>query len=167
MLVKTVLSDKNILINNENLKEHSIRILKDYDKIVYIVRKNTDNIKKSLCKLREYDFVELRNMKQNNILRDSSLKEYTSKQVDEWLDIFYSVADSTQIYYYEEIYTENPSNQLYDLLSYLNIQYDDKLFQKYIHPKNRYKDIKLSLIKLVYCLKVRDGMKDNLKEIYF
>lgn len=137
LLVKTVLSDKELLLNGENLEEHSIRIIKDYDKVIYLTRKNIENIKLSFYKMREKNFIEKNEI---NILPS---KEYTDKQIDKWLKIFQSVSLSGKIYYYEDLFLEIPSNSFYDLLKYLDINYKKNLFDKYIHPKNKDKSIKM------------------------
>jgi hypothetical protein len=100
-IVKTVFSkepDPLLFKNGESLLEHSYRIIKEFDKVIYIKRKI------------------------NN----------------EWTSIFDSVAGNNKIYYYEDIFKDEPSESLYELCEYLNIPLDMTLFDSYIHIKNKY-----------------------------
>lgn len=100
-IVKTVFSkepDPLLFKDGESLLEHSFRIIKEFDKVIYIKRKI------------------------NN----------------EWTSIFDLVAGNNKIYYYEDIFKDEPSESLYDLCEFLNIPLDIKLFDSYIHIKNKY-----------------------------
>ena len=100
-IVKTVFSkepDPLLFKDGESLLEHSFRIIKEFDKVIYIKRKI------------------------NN----------------EWTSIFDLVAGNNKIYYYEDIFKDEPSESLYDLCEFLNIPLDMKLFDSYIHIKNKY-----------------------------
>lgn len=100
-IVKTVFSkepDPLLFKDGESLLEHSFRIIKEFDKVIYIKRK----INK------------------------------------EWTSIFDLVAGNNKIYYYEDIFKDGPSESLYDLCEFLNIPLDIKLFDSYIHIKNKY-----------------------------
>lgn len=100
-IVKTVFSkepDPLLFKDGESLLEHSFRIIKEFDKVIYIKRKI------------------------NN----------------EWTSIFDLVAGNNKIYNYEDIFKDEPSESLYDLCEFLNIPLDMKLFDSYIHIKNKY-----------------------------
>lgn len=105
-IVKTVFSkepDPLLFKNNETLLEHSLRIVKEFDKVIYIKRKPT-----------------------------------TDSQLDEWNITFDLVAGNNKVYFYEDIFKDEPSESLYELCEYLNIELDMKLFDSYIHIKNKY-----------------------------
>ncbi len=105
-IVKTVFSkepDPLLFKDGETLLEHSIRIVKQFDKVIYIRRKPT-----------------------------------IETQFDEWNIIFDLVVRDNKIYYYEDIFKDEPSQSFYELCEYLNIEMDIKLFDSYIHVKNKY-----------------------------
>ncbi len=105
-IVKTVFSkepDPLLFKDGETLLEHSIRIVKQFDKVIYIRRKPT-----------------------------------IETQFDEWNIIFDLVVGDNKIYYYEDIFKDEPSQSFYELCEYLNIEMDIKLFDSYIHVKNKY-----------------------------
>jgi hypothetical protein len=124
-IVKTVLTDKLLLKDNENLLEHSNRIIKEFDKVICIKRKNIENTIKSLSDFQRPD------------LSKEVSDVVAKKNIEEWTTIFDSVTKNKRIFYYEDIYTEIPSNELLDMCNYLNIPLNISLFDKIIHFKNK------------------------------
>ena len=128
-IVKTVLTDEEhdpiILKNGETLLEHSFRIIKEFDKVIYLKRKNIDNIKKSFS-----NFHRLKNSKEVSDL-------IAEVKINEWNEIFDNVTKDKKIYYYEDIFTHEPKIDILEICDYLNITFNVDLFNKILHIKNR------------------------------
>ena len=133
-VVKTVLTDEEhdpiILKNGETLTEHSFRIIQEFDKVIYIKRKNIQDVKKSFS-----DFHRLMNSEeQSNLIAET--------KINEWKLIFDEVTLNKRVYYYEDIFLDHPSNELIEICDYLGITFNIDLFNKILHIKNRYVPIK-------------------------
>lgn len=128
-IVKTVLTDEEhdpiILKNGETLTEHSIRIINKFDKVIYLKRKNINDIKKSFS-----NFHRLKNSKEvSDIIAEV--------KIEEWNSIFDNVTLNKRVYYYEDIFLETPSRQIIEICDYLNITFNIDIFDKILHIKNR------------------------------
>lgn len=135
-IVKSVLTDEEhdpiILKNGENLTNHSFRIIREFDKVIYIKRRNIENVKKSFS-----DFHRLMNSEeQSNSIAD--------KKINEWNIIFDEVTVGKKVYYYEDIFLDYPSKEIIEMCNYLGITFNIDLFNKILHIKNRYISKKLN-----------------------
>jgi hypothetical protein len=128
-IVKTVLTDEDhdpiILKNGETLLEHSFRIIKEFDKVIYLKRKNIDDIKNSFS-----NFHRLKNSKE---VSDS----IADIKINEWNEIFDNVSSGKIVYYYEDIFTDEPKSEILEICNYINITFNMDLFNKILHIKNR------------------------------
>lgn len=126
-IVKSVLTDEEhdpiILKNGETLTEHSFRIIQEFDKVIYIKRKNIENVKKSFS-----NFHRLKNSKEQS----NSIAE---TKINEWNLIFDEITLNKRVYYYEDIFLDYPSQEIIEMCDYLNITFNIDLFNKILHIK--------------------------------
>lgn len=133
IIIKTVLCNFIVLRENETLEQNSFKLIENFDKIIYIRRKNIDKIKKSFA-----DMMYRRVIKQREKnTKYSDCVEESNKFIDEWLDVFDNVTKGKKVYYYEDIYKDTPSDSLYQILEYLSIDLNLFAFEKHIHTKNK------------------------------
>lgn len=125
LLVKTVLTDEIILKEEETLLNHSKRIIKQFDKIIYIKRKNVDNTIKSFSDFQQPDLPK----EISDIDSDEKIRR--------WTIIFDEITLGQKIYYYEDIYTEKPGKDIIELCDYLNIDFNLNKFNETLHLKNK------------------------------
>ena len=130
LLVKTVLTDEIILKNGETLLDHSKRIIEQFDKIIYIKRKNIHNTIKSFSDFQQPDLPK----EISDIDSDEKIRR--------WTTIFNELTIGKKIYYYENIYTEKPSEEIIERCNYLNIDFNQNIFNKTLHLKNKEMDEK-------------------------
>lgn len=124
-IVKTVITDKLILKEGETIIEHSNRIINYFDKVIYIKRKSiTDTI------------TSMSDFHQPDLSKEDS-KIVAEENINRWVKIFDEITIGKKVYYYEDIYTENPGEELLEMCDYLGIQLKQKLFDKIIHPINK------------------------------
>jgi hypothetical protein len=128
-IIKTVLTDEEhdpiILKDGETLLTHSFRIIKEFDKVIYIKRKKVNNIKMSFS-----NFHRLKNSKEiSNKIADV--------KINEWNEIFNIVSQNKKVYYYEDIFTDKPKIDIIEICNYLNIIFNIDLFNKILHIKNK------------------------------
>ena len=123
---KTLISDNLHLNKNESLTEYGIRMINTFNKIIFLRRKDANEMKKSLADMlvrryKEYEYC----------------KNLAEKYLDEWIPIFNTLTENKKIYYYEDLYTNNISKDLLDICKYLEIDFDEKIYNKWIHIKNK------------------------------
>ena len=113
-IVKTVFSEDHdpiLLRDGETIIEHSFRIIGEFDKVIYLKRKDLAGVKKSLS---------------------------ADSRVDEWNDLFDLISAGKRVYYYEELFTEDPSDHIYEICEYLEVDFNLRNFNNHIHVKNKY-----------------------------
>lgn len=133
IIIKTVICNFILLRENETLIQNSFDLIKNFDKVIYIRRKNIENIKKSFA-----DMIYKRELKYQgfNVLYSDCEKE-SNDFIDEWLKIFDTVSENKRVYFYEDIYKNKPTDSLMEILSYLNLDLNKPAFMRHIHTKNK------------------------------
>jgi hypothetical protein len=124
-IVKTVLTDNLLLKDNETLIEHSNRIIKSFDKVIYIKRKNIENTIQSLSDFQRPD------------LSKEISDVVARKNIKDWTNVFDILTKDKKVYYYEDIYQDTPSLEFNEMCEYLGIEISKNLFDKIIHPINK------------------------------
>lgn len=144
LIVKTVLCNFIALRENETLEENSFKLIEKYDKVIYIRRKNIDNIKKSFTDMifKRYLKTEREKIKYEDCTIESN------DFINEWYDVFDKVTQNKKIYFYEDLYKDSPSDELFNLLSYLNLEFNNIAFLRHIHTSNKEKDENWDIMKL-------------------
>lgn len=133
IIIKTVLCNFILLRENETLEENSFQLIKNFDKVIYIRRKNIENIKKSFA-----DMIYKRELKYHgfNVIY-SDCEKQSNDFIDEWLSVFDIVSNNKKVYFYEDIFRNEPTEYLIDILSDLNLNFNKTAFMKHIHTKNK------------------------------
>jgi hypothetical protein len=64
-------------------------------------------------------------------------KTVAEENINRWVKTFDEVTVGKKVYYYEEIYTEKPGEELITMCNYLDIELKEKLFDGIINPINK------------------------------
>jgi hypothetical protein len=123
--VKTVLTDNLLFKNGETMFEHSKRIIGYFDKVIYIKRRNINETIKSMSDFQQPD------------LTKEVSDVVAKKNIESWNSVFDEITKDKKIFFYEDIYTDTPSEELIEICHYLNIDLKQTLFDMYIHTNNK------------------------------
>jgi len=125
---KTVISNTIVLNKNETIYEWYNQIQQKFDKIIYIKRKDINAQKLSFAKT----------LIQKNKNWEKSLS-LSDRLIDEYIVIFDKITENKKVYFYEDVYKECISNELYEISDFLNLNKEkiDTYHKKWIHTKNR------------------------------
>jgi hypothetical protein len=124
-LIKSVLTNEILLKENQTLFEHTIELISNFDFIIFLKR-DLNDIK-----------VSFKNMIDLNKKLWKNKIEYDDELIDKWYFDFNKVIDGNVAYEYEKIYTNDISESLIDICKKVSIVINEKIFNSYIHPKNK------------------------------
>lgn len=130
MVVRITIDNNILLKKNESLESKCFDIIKDYDKIIFLMRSNNTNLKNSFANF-------LASIYKSNDIEEFLIK--ADRLIDEWSKVFYKISNNSKIYTYEEIFNITPTVFFLEMISYLNLHFNPVAFLEYIHPENKNK----------------------------
>ena len=124
-LIKSVLTNEILLKENQTLLQHTLELVSNFDFVVFLKR-DLNDIK-----------VSFKNMVDLNEKLWKNKIQYDDELIDKWYFDFNKVIDGNVVYEYEKIYINDVSESLIDICKKVNIIINEKMFDSYIHPKNK------------------------------
>jgi hypothetical protein len=124
-LIKSVLTNEILLKENQTILDHTIELISNFDFVIFLKR-DLNDIKVSFKRM-----VNLNEKLWKNKI------EYSDDLINKWHSDFNKVIKGNITYEYESIYIDTISESLIDICKKINIVVNKKLFNKYIHPKNK------------------------------
>ena len=124
-LIKSVLTNEILLKENQTLLEHTIELISNFDFVIFLKR-DLNDIK-----------VSFKNMVVLNQKLWKNKIQYSDELIDKWYFDFNKAIKDNVVYDYEKIYTNDINESIIDICKKVNIVVNEKLFNNYIHPKNK------------------------------
>jgi hypothetical protein len=124
-LIKSVLTNEILLKEEQTLLNHTIELVSNFDFVIFLKR-DLNDIKVSFKRM-----VNLNEKVWKNKI------EYSEELINGWNSDFNKIIEGNITYEYEKIYTNDINESIIDICKKVNIVVNEKLFNNYIHPKNK------------------------------